>query len=606
MNKSGNKKGLIILLFFCVGAVGATVVAYRSIVGGKSRAAGKDIQKFGALLHDKQYADALDSGQTPDEILRAQRARNAGQFSDSNYGKGSLAYVTGSLPGGKGEGEGSAGKDGAGSGAGAAGMSKEQQALANSRKQGFGKGGKSKFEQAGGSKFAGSGGAGSAGGAGAGGQGGSGQRDKWASSSGEGSDASSKKGGLFGRSLRAAARKLGIGGSNSKKGAISDLKNRAKVAYGGVGKGADYGAGAASMAFEGKKGGAALDIGGIRDAGGGIHNADTPKPSDSSAGGGGDLQTEGGETPKQGLAADPTQPVESKDYCKYEFKFNNEKGEVAKGIFLKINVDDDGTASPSPECNLVKAGGSRIEVEQGSYDQGSSFDSRDTTYKPGVGNWIKTLWFFWEVDDVNSDDGSSIFEISYNDKTFAVRVGGTSNGGHAPATCEAEGNESGTCGGWLDTYYADQWNADGFNESLLSKCFAAKNDSEKAAAWEKTRTEGWGYFDYTGANRTSNHGPGACGSECEDGDPSHYGFRQEPSGIKSIGGYESCDQAFINDCKNQFKARQKFVKQESPSAQESECDNVKSKPPCWYAKIRPLTDEQKKNCQDPDKFNPGY
>ncbi|MEK7287023.1 MAG: hypothetical protein AAB091_00490, partial [Elusimicrobiota bacterium] len=230
----------------------------------------------------------------------------------------------------------------------------------------------------------------------------------------------------------------------------------------------------------------------------------------------------------------------------------------------------------------------------------------DTTMTPGVGTWISSLWFFWEDDEVNSDDGSSIWTLSYNNKTCEVKVLGTSNGGHSPYEAEVENADSWEGGNFMLINEANKFNADGYNESLLSKCLAAKDESERKAAPDKTRQKGWGYFEYTGDNVVSNHGTivtpvGIMISpeEAKDGDPSHYGFRSEISGIIGSGGYANCEKAISGDCKKWIRKNKSNILSLNPSASEAQCDNSKSLP-CWYP-YRP--EEQKKNCNDPDAMN---
>lgn len=258
--QKGNKKALMIVLLFSFGVVGATTLVYRGVTKSGSRKSGKQMERFGQFLNDKSMQDAMDTAATPDEIRRSQAARGAGQFSDANYGEGSLSFVKGSAPGDKGKGDGASGDDVAAGKGGKAGGKSGSNILANMDKQ------KGKFGFEKGGKLGGSGGSPFQFGGGAGGQGPKGGADFSKATSLPGGSVSGTQGGNTGRAQRTS--RMGVSkrssGRKGKRGGIKDLKDRIAASFGfGSSGGFDTAGAAGDIAFAGK--GAAAGIAGGSD-----------------------------------------------------------------------------------------------------------------------------------------------------------------------------------------------------------------------------------------------------------------------------------------------------------------------------------------------------
>ena len=103
MNTKPKMKKYLVLLLLLGGTAGASLIVFTVILPSSKKNVRHDTQAFGDLLQDQQMQDNFDDATMPDELLRAQRAKQAGnQFASANYGKGSLSYVKGSLEQGEG------------------------------------------------------------------------------------------------------------------------------------------------------------------------------------------------------------------------------------------------------------------------------------------------------------------------------------------------------------------------------------------------------------------------------------------------------------------------------------------------------------------------
>ncbi|MBI4063679.1 MAG: hypothetical protein HY401_05185 [Elusimicrobia bacterium] len=267
MNRDKKKAALLLLLLLLIGGSVAGGIFFL-VFSPRQPGWGKDgnrMSKFGTFLEAVHMKDLFDSSDVPDELKRAQLARGAGQFSDANYGKGSLGFIKGGIPGKKDGTEDEEGSDeeedtlagadavAAGSGAGGDPMSQIQgqlKGLSQLGQQGSGSGAPG---GAGGQYGYGAGGA-------AGGRG-TGVYGNTYGPAGASGDSLGSAGGLKGRrgrmaysrSRARAGNSLRRSGADSRRGVIYDLKNRAQTGYEGLAEGtAQLAAGGLDIAMVGR------------------------------------------------------------------------------------------------------------------------------------------------------------------------------------------------------------------------------------------------------------------------------------------------------------------------------------------------------------------
>ncbi|MBI4369519.1 MAG: hypothetical protein HY547_04745, partial [Elusimicrobia bacterium] len=208
------------------------------------------------------------------EIRRAQMAAGSGQFSDANYGDGSLGFVKGKKPG---VGD---GKDGSGSGdasgANGAGGKDGKSGVGSGSAKGAMKG---KLGEMAKSKFGSSGASGYNFGNTSGGA--SGSSKSGASSAGASSGSSGSQKGKSATSAKTGSISARSSSSKSRRGAIGDLAKRSGIAYGSGASGASYAAAGLDQAMAGK--GSGVDVGGANTADSGIYESDLASSEDTAS-----------------------------------------------------------------------------------------------------------------------------------------------------------------------------------------------------------------------------------------------------------------------------------------------------------------------------------